>query len=109
MKLWIMSLLLALTVPCVATIATKEVVRMVNVTVSSPAFSHGEARPARYTGDGADVSPPMTIGKTPPETRSLALIMDDPDAPAGMWVHWVVRNIPAHTREIPEDGLPLGA
>jgi Raf kinase inhibitor-like YbhB/YbcL family protein len=109
MKLWIMALLLALTIPYVATIAKKEVVRMETVTISSPAFSHGEAIPARYTCDGADTSPPMIIGKIPPAAQSLALIMDDPDAPAGTWVHWVAWNIPTQTREIPENGLPLGA
>jgi Raf kinase inhibitor-like YbhB/YbcL family protein len=102
----IIALLVAL---AAASAAQKGVFRMETVTISSPAFTHGEAIPARYTCDGADVSPPLTIGTTPPEARSLALIMDDPDAPMGTWVHWVVWNIPAHTREIPEDGLPLGA
>ncbi len=109
MKLWIMSLLLALTIPCLTAIAKKEVVRMDSLTISSSAFSHGEAIPARYTCNGADASPPLVIGKIPPTARSLALIMDDPDAPAGTWVHWVVWNIPVQTREILENTLPPGA
>lgn len=79
---------------------------MVTLTVSSPAFIHGEAIPAHYTCDGADTNPPLVFGKIPPAARMLALIMDDPDAPAGTWVHWIVWNIPAETREISENGLP---
>jgi len=82
---------------------------MDTLTVSSPAFIHGGAIPARYTCDGADTSPPLVFGKIPPTARMLALIMDDPDAPAGTWVHWIVWNIPAVTREIAEDGLPPDA
>lgn len=82
---------------------------MDTLTVSSPAFIHGGAIPARYTCDGADTSPPLVFGKIPPTARMLALIMDDPDAPAGTWVHWIVWNIPAGTREISEDGLPPDA
>lgn len=77
--------------------------------ISSPAFKHGEAIPARYGCDGADVSPPLVIGKTPPNTQMLALIMDDPDAPVITWVHWVAWNIPAQTREISENSLPPSA
>jgi len=82
---------------------------METLTITSPAFKHGEAIPARYTCDGADASPPLVIGTTPPTARMLALIMDDPDAPVGTWVHWVVWNIPVQTREIPENGLPPGS
>jgi len=79
---------------------------METLTISSPGFSHGEAIPARHTCDGDDTSPALIIGKAPQATQSLALVMDDPDAPMGDWVHWVVWNIPAQTREIPEHGLP---
>jgi Raf kinase inhibitor-like YbhB/YbcL family protein len=84
----------------------KEVRRMDTLTVSSPAFGHGEAIPAVYTCDGNDTSPAILIGKVPPAARSLALVMDDPDAPMGTWVHWVMWNIPPQTREIPEHSLP---
>ncbi len=79
------------------------------MTVESPAFSEGRAIPARYTADGADISPPLVIQGVPEGTQSLALIMDDPDAPMGTWVHWVAWNLPAGTREIPEGSLPDGA
>lgn len=87
----------------------KEVHKMEKLTVTSAAFAEGAAIAAKYTCDGADVSPPLAIGTTPAGTRSLALIMDDPDAPVGIWVHWVVWNIPALTREIPENSIPAGA
>jgi len=82
---------------------------MEKLTVSSAAFAEGAAIGAKYTCDGADVSPPLAIGITPAGTRSLALIMDDPDAPVGTWVHWVAWNIPAQTKAIPENGLPADA
>jgi len=65
--------------------------------------------PAKYCCDGADVSPPLSIEGAPKETKSLALIVDDPDAPVGTWVHWVVWNIGVGTREIPENAVPQGA
>ena len=108
MKLWLLSILLALTVPVILMTAKEEVPWMETVTLSSPAFKHGEPIPARYTCDGADTSTPLAIGTIPPATRMLALIMEDPDAPAGNWVHWVVWNIPTQTREIPENSLPAG-
>jgi Raf kinase inhibitor-like YbhB/YbcL family protein len=89
--------------------AGKEVKRMETLKITSPAFAAGGAIPAKYTCDGADVSPALAIAAVPPGTASLVLIMDDPDAPMGTWVHWVVWNIPAQTREIPENGLPSGA
>jgi Raf kinase inhibitor-like YbhB/YbcL family protein len=77
--------------------------------VSSPAFGENSKIPAQYTCDGRDVSPPLTITGVPEGARSLALIVDDPDAPAGTWVHWVVWGIDPATREIKEGSLPKGA
>lgn len=84
----------------------KELPKMESLTISSPAFSHGETIPARYTCDGYDASPALVIGKVPLAAVTLALIVDDPDAPGGTWVHWVVWNIPAQAREIAENDLP---
>jgi len=78
---------------------------MENLHVSSPAFEHNALIPAKYTCDGDDVSPPLTIGGIPEGTKSLVLIVDDPDAPMGTWDHWVVWNIPP-TRSIAEDTVP---
>ncbi len=77
--------------------------------LSSPAFGHNQMIPAKYTCDGADINPPLAIGNVPPAARSLALIVDDPDAPSGMWVHWVVWNIDPKTTDIDEDSIPAGA
>ena len=72
-------------------------------TLTSTAFSDGAAIPAQYTCDGVDVSPPLAWSGPPPGTRSFALIADDPDAPVGTWVHWVLYNLPAAVSELPEN------
>ncbi len=72
---------------------------------SSPAFGHGQPIPAVYTCKGRDISPPLTWSDLPQGTKSLALIMDDPDAPIGTWVHWVIYNIPS-TRTGLEEAIP---
>lgn len=76
--------------------------------LTSTAFGPGEEIPGTYTCDGADISPPLQWGDPPQGTQSLVLISDDPDAPMGTWVHWVLFNISADTRELPE-GLPKDA
>jgi len=75
------------------------------LSVSSPAFENNKLIPAKYTCDGDDVNPPLTIEGTPAETKSLILIVDDPDAPRGTWDHWVVWNIPP-TNRIEENTVP---
>jgi len=70
--------------------------------LTSSAFAPGEPIPLRYTCDGDDVSPPLAWSDPPQGTQSFALIADDPDAPAGTWVHWVLYNLPAEARELPE-------
>jgi len=74
--------------------------------ITSPAFAEGGMIPAKYTCDGDDVSPPLAVEGAPAGTTSLALIMDDPDAPAGVWVHWVVWDIDPKTADIREDSSP---
>src|SRR5207247_9221413 len=76
-----------------------------NLKLSSSAFENGQPIPKRHSGDGEDVSPPLAWSEPPPGTKSLALICDDPDAPRGTWVHWVLFNLPAALREL-EDGGP---
>jgi Raf kinase inhibitor-like YbhB/YbcL family protein len=71
----------------------------------SPAFHDRSPLPAKFTCDGADVSPPLGVLDPPPKALSLALICDDPDAPGGTFVHWVLYNLPPDTRSIPE-GVP---
>jgi Raf kinase inhibitor-like YbhB/YbcL family protein len=81
--------------------------------LTSPAFDHGGKIPAKYTCDGENINPPLTISDVPTEARSMVLIMDDPDVPKqlredGMWDHWVVFNIPASLRDIREGKEPRG-
>ncbi len=84
----------------------KEKKKMAELKIASPVFAHNGFIPARYTCDGNDINPPLEITRVPAEAKSLALIVDDPDAPVGMWVHWVMWNIDPQTREIAEDSVP---
>ena len=70
-------------------------------TIQSSAFRPGETIPDQYTCKGVNISPPFSWSGAPENTKSFALICDDPDAPGGMWVHWVVWNIPASTTSLP--------
>jgi Raf kinase inhibitor-like YbhB/YbcL family protein len=70
--------------------------------LTSTVFKQGESIPERYTCDGEDVSPALQWTDPPAGTQSLALILDDPDAPGGTWVHWVLFNLPPAARGLPE-------
>jgi len=78
----------------------------VKMNIESNAFKNGGMIPAKYTCDGADISPSLTWDKIPDGTKSLALICDDPDAPMGTWVHWVYYNIPTDIKGLPEGVVP---
>ena len=86
-----------------------------SIELTSTAFQTGETIPKQYTGDGVDQSPPLRWSEPPSgTTKSLALACDDPDAPRGTWVHWVLFNLPAQARELEENvpttaTLPSGA
>ncbi len=73
--------------------------------ILSSAFRGGEEIPRKYTREGEDVSPPLAVEGVPGGARSLALIVDDPDAPNRTWVHWLIWDIPASRTELPE-GVP---
>lgn len=77
--------------------------------LESPAFEHNQKIPSKYTCDGKNINPPLKIESVPEATKSLVLIMDDPDAPRGTWVHWTLWNISPDTKEIPENSVPAGA
>ena len=68
------------------------------LSVTSPAFKNGSPIPAIYTCKGDDTSPALSWNDSPSNIKSFALIMEDPDAPGGVWVHWVIYNIPASAR-----------
>jgi Raf kinase inhibitor-like YbhB/YbcL family protein len=77
--------------------------------ISSPAFAANAKIPAEYTCDGQDKNPPLEIEGVPSNAKSLAIIVDDPDAPAGTWVHWVLWNVDTATRKIETGSVPKGA
>lgn len=77
--------------------------------ILSSAFGMDQPIPAQYTCDGRDVNPPLTIEDVPAQAKSLVLIVDDPDAPAKTWVHWILWGLDPNTREIPADSVPKGA
>jgi len=70
------------------------------IEVSSAAFKQGGDIPQKYTGFGENISPPLQLESLPKRTKSIAIICDDPDAPVGTFVHWVIYNLPAETTEI---------
>ena len=74
------------------------------LTITSPAFKHGEVIPTQYTRDGENLSPPLEWRDAPPETQSFVLIVEDPDAPSGTFRHWAMYNITTLA-----EGLPEGA
>ncbi|MEN8261835.1 MAG: YbhB/YbcL family Raf kinase inhibitor-like protein [Nitrospirota bacterium] len=77
--------------------------------ISSPVSENNGRIPSKYTCDGTDVNPTLFIENVPADAKSLALIVDDPDAPMGTWVHWVLWDIDPGTVEIKENTLPKGA
>jgi Raf kinase inhibitor-like YbhB/YbcL family protein len=86
-------------------LANCEGARKMTIQVTSSAFTQGHPIPKKFTGEGADVSPPLAWSGLPEGTKELALVCDDPDAPNGDWVHWVIYKIPADLKGLPE-GVP---
>ncbi len=87
-----------------AALAAPEV--LVSLELTSPAFQAGAAIPVKYTCEGDDLSPALAWTNVPDGTRTFALIVDDPDAPGRVWVHWVAWDIPATARGLPEGVAP---
>lgn len=81
-----------------------------SLTLTSNAFKNGDGIPSQYSCDGKDISPELQWNNAPDGTQSFALIFDDPDAPMGTWVHWVLFNIPANINQLSENinTLPKG-
>jgi Raf kinase inhibitor-like YbhB/YbcL family protein len=80
-------------------------VRLNELKITSPAFENNAFIPKKYTCDGDNINPPLKIEVLPDETKSIVLIVDDPDAPKGTWNHWIVWNIPP-IKEIAENTVP---
>jgi len=72
------------------------------LTVASAAFGVGQPMPPRYTATAENWSPPLTWSRPPEGTKTIAVLCEDPDAPRGLWVHWVLYNLPPTTRALPE-------
>lgn len=84
------------------------------ILVTSPEFKKAEYIPQKFTGEGDDISPPIEWGHIPEQAKSLAMVMDDPDAPSGNFTHWLIYNIPPGSNGLPEgvspeDRLPDGS
>ncbi|MEA1965279.1 MAG: YbhB/YbcL family Raf kinase inhibitor-like protein, partial [Candidatus Aerophobetes bacterium] len=73
--------------------------------IKSSAFKEGEVIPKRFTADGENISPPLSWNSPPEGTRALALIVEDPDAPGGVFTHWIIYDIPPNITELPA-GIP---
>ncbi len=78
------------------------------IKTTSSAFAQGGNIPAKFTCDGSNTNPPLQFANIPPEAKTLALIVDDPDAPGGLFTHWLVWNIDPKTTSIPEGAAPKG-
>ncbi|MBU5612903.1 YbhB/YbcL family Raf kinase inhibitor-like protein [Geomonas azotofigens] len=104
------SLLLSLvpTLLCAASLQAKDA-KLSQLKLTTSVFTNSGSIPAAFTCDGSEASPPLAISGVPREAKSLALIMDDPDAPGGTWTHWVLWNIDPATSQIPQGTAPRGA
>ncbi len=80
-----------------------------NMIIKSPDFKNNQRIPSRFTCDGKDINPTLVFEDIPKNSKSLVLIVDDPDAPMGTWVHWTLWNIPKDTKIIEENSKPKGA
>lgn len=90
-------------------IEPKKVNQVGDLKLTSTAFGNEQSIPKEFTCDGKNINPPLTIQNVPPKTQTFALIIDDPDAPSGIFNHWVVWNISSQTREVAPGDAMSGA
>jgi Raf kinase inhibitor-like YbhB/YbcL family protein len=74
--------------------------------LTSSVYKEGDTIPRTYTCQGQNINPPLRWDEAPSATKSFALVFDDPDAPMGTWYHWIVKDIPAETRQVMENSIP---
>jgi Raf kinase inhibitor-like YbhB/YbcL family protein len=101
--------LIALATPVIGLAQAQSAPGPVSLKVTSSAFSDGGKIPKKYTCDNSNVNPPVRIENLPKAVKSLALIVDDPDAPGRTWTHWLLWNIDPKATEIREDSVPQNA
>lgn len=89
--------------------STENFLTTTSMQITSPAFTNNQNIPAKYTCDGDDVNPPLVISEVPDKTQSLALVVSDPDAPSGNWIHWLLWNLDPKTTIIAENTPATGA
>lgn len=94
-----------LTGGCTSQTENKTAEKKAKLEIKSTAFEDGAMIPKKYTADGANVSPPLSWSSAPEGTKTFALICEDPDAPGGIFTHWIIFNIPSNTSKLPE-GVP---
>jgi len=106
MRKWLLFMLMLSSV----VLATPNQGMKMDLLLTSSAFQHNAVIPAKYSCDDQNISPPISWQNAPEGTKSFVLIVDDPDAPAGTWDHWVLFNVPANTTSLPENvaDLPNG-
>lgn len=92
-----------------APVQSNEVSKEETMKIESSAFAANQSIPQQFTCDGENVNPPLKISGIPAGTKSLVLIVDDPDAPAGTWIHWLVWNIAPDTGQVEQNSVPAGA
>src|SRR5438270_9424494 len=109
MKTTRLFLLIALSLPAASLAQAQNAPARSSLTVTSSAFAEGGKIPKKYTCDDSNVSPPLRIENVPASAKSLALIVDDPDAAGRTWTHWLVWNIDPRTTEIREKSMPQNA
>jgi Raf kinase inhibitor-like YbhB/YbcL family protein len=107
MNKWLLLAVLATPVVCFA--QTRKASEGASLEVTSSAFRDEGKIPAKYTCDNSNVNPPLHIENVPNTAKSLVLLVDDPDAPGRVWIHWLAWNIDPKTKEIPEGTLPINA
>jgi len=100
--------IISITIILFTLLSPKDIEITSNMILTSPAFNNNERIPEKFTCDGQDINPQLDVVEVPVGTKSFALIMDDPDAPIGDWVHWIMYNIPIIS-QIPENSVPQGA
>lgn len=86
-----------------------QTINTIPMQITSFAFKNNETLPTKYTCEGENINPPLEISDTPENAKSLVLIIDDPDAPAGLWTHWTIWNIDPKTKEIKENSVPVNS